>query len=116
MVARRSALVFLTVMFLVLPVVSGQANTAPDTVGVSRSTDTGGVFAWFMEFARGIFTTQPPAGNARDDDGDGVFSKNPYVYIAAFWGEIVNAPKEMGFFERIMAFLEAVRVRRSRIS
>lgn len=115
MAARRSALILLTVMFLVIPVVQGQANTAPDAAGVSRLTDAGGVFAWFMEFARGLFTTQPPAVSAGDEE-NGVFSKNPYVYIAAFWAEIVNAPKGSGFIERIMAFLDAVRVGRSRRS
>ena len=44
--------------------------------------------------------------------GGAVFSKNPYIYIAAFWKEIVNAPRERTFVERIMAFLDAVRVRK----
>jgi len=50
------------------------------------------------------------------DGGGAVFSKNPYVYIAAFWKEIVNAPRERTFLERVMAFLEAVRVREYRRS
>lgn len=112
MTARRSALIFLLLMFLVAPVLPGQAATTPGAADVSRSEDAGGVFAWFMEFARGIFTTQPPAGSARDDDSDGVFSKNPVVYVVAFWSEIVNAPKEASFFERIATFLDAVRVRK----
>jgi len=45
------------------------------------------------------------------DGGGAVFSKNPYVYIAAFWKEIVNAPRERTFLERVMAFLDAVRVK-----
>ena len=44
--------------------------------------------------------------------GGAVFSKNPYIYIAAFWKEILNAPRERTFVERIMAFLDAVRVRK----
>ncbi len=48
--------------------------------------------------------------------GGAVFSTNPYVYIAAFWKEIVNAPRERTFLERVMAFLEAVRVREYRRS
>ncbi|MDO9508350.1 MAG: hypothetical protein Q7I97_03260 [Thermovirgaceae bacterium] len=116
MAARRSVLIFLTILLLVVPVAPAQASPVPDAARVSLSADAGGLFAWFLEFARGIFTTQPPAGNAGENDGDGVFSKNPYVYVAAFWSEIINAPKERAFFERIMAFLGAVRVRRSRIS
>jgi len=112
MAARRFALIFLTVMFVVVPVMPGQADTVADAAGVSLSTGEAGFFAWFMEFARGLFTTRPSAVSAGDEDGEGVFSKNPYVYIAAFWTEIANAPKERAFFERIMAFLEAVRVRR----
>ena len=110
MSARQSVMIFLTVMFLA--VVPGRANTASGAVGTPRSAEAGGVFTWFMEFARGIFTTQTPAGTTEEDDCDGVFSKNPYVYVAAFWTEIINAPKEASFIERIMAFLEAVRVKR----
>lgn len=112
MPARRSVLVLLTVMFLIVPVLAGQAEAVPDADAVSRPVDGGGLIAWLVEFARGLFSTRPPAGSAGEDDGDGAFARNPCVYVAAFWGEIVNAPGEMSFFERIMAFLEAVRVRR----
>lgn len=111
MSARLYVLIFLAVMFLAVSVVPVQAGTAYDAAGVSRPEAAGGVFTWFMEFARGIFITRTPAGDTGEDDGEGAFSKNPYVYVAAFWTEIVNAPKETGFIERIMAFLEAVRVR-----
>lgn len=96
------ALFLLSVLFMPAHPVSAEAPIPGEA----------GVFAWFMEFYRSVFSAGPSAEKDGENDGEGVFSKNPYVYIAAFWTEIANAPKERAFFERIMAFLEAVRVRR----
>jgi len=97
---------FLAATFLPLcccaPVLASDATESPD----------GGALQRLAEFARKYLLFQGGEDSKEDEssgDKEGVFSKNPFVYIAAFWTEIVNAPSEQGFFERILAFLEAVR-------
>jgi len=87
----------------------------PALAGVTTETREEGAFARLVDFARKYLLFQGDEGSTEEeisDDGNGVFSKNPLVYIAAFWTEIANAPSERGFFERILAFLEAVRKNR----
>lgn len=116
MIARNFLAPFLVLVFLSVPFTPALSGAASDFPGVVQSADTGGMFTRILEFARGIFTSRQPLEKAGENDDHRVFSKNPYVYVAAFWVEIVNAPKETGFLERIMAFLEAVKVKRSRRS
>lgn len=89
MKAGRIFMIFLIMVFMSVSFLPVVAAAVDDLRGSAMSVDAG--------------------------DGSGeeeVFSRNPFVYVAAFWIEIVNAPKERSFFERIMSFLEAVRVRR----
>ncbi len=113
MIARNFLAPFLVLVFLAVPFAPALPGAASDFPGVVQSADTGGMFAGILEFVRGFFTSRQPLEKAGENDDRGVFSKNPYVYVAAFWSEIVNAPEERTFLERIMAFLEAVRVRRN---
>jgi hypothetical protein len=98
---------FIAVLLLSVFFIPAQTVSAAVTV-----PDEAGVLEWFMEFFRSVFSAGPSAEKSGENESEGAFSKNPYVYIAAFWTEIANAPEERTFFERIMAFLEAVRVRR----
>ncbi|MEA3508056.1 MAG: hypothetical protein U9R40_03960 [Synergistota bacterium] len=91
-------------------------STAPSPDARSLTCEAGGVFSQIVETVSGWFkggdedaeTPEPVLGRqARDDDA--FFSKNPLTYVAAFWTEIVNAPDDRTFMQRILAFLEAVR-------
>ncbi len=109
MIKSRSlvtALVVVSVFASSMPVLAGQVSTA---AGGSPPEQIFGVFERVMEFLEGIFSTGTPEEGVSDNREEGSFSKNPFVYIAAFWTEIVNAPSERPFMERIIGFLEAVR-------
>ena len=103
------------VLILVLSfAASGEALSPGGFWRGDASLQAAGAFERVLEFFSRLLSE---AGEGQGPDGGGaVFSKNPYVYIAAFWKEIVNAPRERTFIERVMAFLEAVRVRQYRRS
>ncbi len=93
---------------------SGEVLSPSGSWRGGASLQAAGAFERVLEFFSRLLSE---AEKGQGPDGGGaVFSKNPYVYIAAFWKEIVNAPRERTFLERVMAFLEAVRVREYRRS
>jgi len=82
----------------------------------SLACEAGGVFSQIVEMVQGWFgggdenaETPEPAPREKTADDNTFFSKNPFTYVTAFWTEIVNAPDDRTFMQRILAFLEAVR-------
>lgn len=115
MKSGRIFLIFLIMVFMSVSFLPVFAADVDDPGTSDMSADAGGVFEWITQLARRILPGSPSAEVPGAEDGgdeEGFFSRNPFVYVAAFWTEIVNAPKERTFFERIMYFLEAVKVRR----
>ncbi len=112
MMPGRRSVILLAVIFIsvvALPACASQPSAGPAAGSPERAP---GVFERVMEFFSGFSPTETSDEDTVESGQEGVFSGNPYVYIAAFWTEIVKAPKERPFLERIMAFLEAVRVNR----
>jgi hypothetical protein len=96
---------------LVFLLAAADETVLPAETGGSRaSLEARGAFEKVLEYFSRFLTGSEEAPDARGDRT--VFSKNAYTYIAAFWKEIVNAPRERTFVERIKAFLDAVRVKK----
>ncbi|HOI81392.1 MAG: hypothetical protein WCS47_02105 [Thermovirgaceae bacterium] len=107
---RSTIAVFLAVMVL-FNLACQSFVMAANAWRVDVSEEAIGGFGRFMEFARGLFRSAEEDGASEGSGSEKAFSTNPFVYIAAFWTEIVNAPEERSFWERIIAFLEAVKVK-----